>query len=231
MVQRYFRLLVWLTLVSSSLPGCNRTQAQGDDELTPPRAPITKGQEPMNELAQATFGGGCFWCTEAVFLELDGVEKVTSGYSGGFTENPTYREICTGSTGHAEVIHIEYDPKTITFEELLEVFFKTHDPTTLNRQGADTGTQYRSVVFHHNRKQGEIAEQAINELNAAGAYDNPVVTEVTAFEKLYPAEDYHQNYFALNGSVPYCRAVIQPKIDKFRKVFKDKLKKPEESKP
>ena len=160
-------------------------------------------------------------------MELNGVEKVTSGYSGGHTDNPTYREVCNGNTGHAEVIHIAYDPKKVSYVVLLEVFFKTHDPTTLNRQGNDVGTQYRSVIFYHNDGQKKAAELVIKELDASGAFDEPIVTEVTKFEKLYPAEDYHQNYYALNGMQPYCQAIVRPKVEKFRKVFKDKLKKPE----
>lgn len=209
-----------------------------EEESPPAPAPITqadlekKATELMKEngseaIAHATFGGGCFWCTEAVFLELKGVNKVVSGYSGGFVDNPTYREVCTGATGHAEVIHIDYNPKEIDFADLLEVFFKTHDPTTLNRQGADEGTQYRSVVFFHSKQQQETTEQVIKELDASGAFDNPIVTEVAEFEKLYPAEDYHQNYYNQNVAQPYCRAVIQPKLDKFRKVFEDKLKETE----
>ncbi|WKN33984.1 peptide-methionine (S)-S-oxide reductase MsrA [Porifericola rhodea] len=173
----------------------------------------------------ATFGNGCFWCTEAIFQNLNGVEEVTSGYSGGHVDNPTYKQVCTGTTGHAEVIHIKYDPAVISYDELLEVFWKTHDPTTPNRQGNDVGPQYRSAVFYHNEEQKEKAEKYKQELNAAGAYDAPIVTEITAFEKFYPAEDYHQNYFNLNGSQPYCSFVIRPKVEKFEQVFKDKLKK------
>ncbi len=176
------------------------------------------------KLAQATFGGGCFWCTEAVYQELKGVYKVTSGYSGGRKDNPTYREISTGLTGHAEVIQIDFDPQQIGFAELLEVFWKTHDPTTLHRQGADIGTQYRSVVFYHNDEQKKLAEEYKNKLDEAGAFSQPIVTEISTLVKFYPAEDYHQNYFAENGRQPYCRAVIAPKVDKVRKVFADKLK-------
>ncbi|WP_277487608.1 peptide-methionine (S)-S-oxide reductase MsrA [Catalinimonas alkaloidigena] len=173
----------------------------------------------------ATFGNGCFWCTEAIFQNLNGVEKVVSGYSGGHVDNPTYKQVCSGTTGHAEVIQITYDPAIISYDELLEVFWKTHDPTTPNRQGNDIGPQYRSAVFYHNEEQREKAEKYKQELNEAGAYDNPIVTEITAFEKFYPAEDYHQNYFNQNGSQPYCSFVIRPKVEKFEKVFKDKLKK------
>ncbi len=175
-------------------------------------------------LQLATFGNGCFWCTEALFQRLDGVEKVVSGYSGGKVKNPTYREVCSGLTGHAEVIQITYDPKKISFDELLEVFWKTHDPTTLNRQGADEGTQYRSAVFYHTDEQKQLATEYRKKLDASGAFDNPIVTEITPFSEFYPAEDYHQNYFNLNGNAPYCSYVIQPKIEKFQKVFKSKLK-------
>ncbi|NOZ40756.1 MAG: peptide-methionine (S)-S-oxide reductase MsrA [Planctomycetes bacterium] len=176
------------------------------------------------KLQQATFGGGCFWCTEAVYQELKGVSKVTSGYSGGRKENPTYREISTGLTGHAEVIQIDFDPQQIAFDELLEVFWQTHDPTTLNRQGADVGTQYRSVVFYHNDEQKKSAEAYKEKLDAAGAFSDPIVTEISPIGKFYAAEDYHQDYYAINGSQPYCRAVIAPKVEKVRKVFADKLK-------
>ena len=174
----------------------------------------------------ATFGTGCFWCTEAIFQELKGVLKVTSGYSGGHVENPTYKEVCEGTTGHAEVIQIVYDPSKITFDELLEAFWQSHDPTTLNRQGNDVGPQYRSVIFYHNAEQKEKAEKYKKELNASGAFNKPIVTEITPFTVFYPAENYHQQYFENNENTnPYCQIVIRPKMDKFRKVFKDKLKK------
>lgn len=172
----------------------------------------------------ATFGGGCFWCTEAIFKSLKGVETVESGYSGGKLKNPTYKEVCTGETGHAEVIQITYDPKVISFRELLEVFWETHDPTTLNRQGADVGTQYRSVVFYHTPQQKELAEKYKAELNNENVFGKPVVTEITAFDKFYKAENYHQDYFTNNSTQGYCQFVIVPKLQKFRKVFKDKLK-------
>ncbi len=206
--------------------GCGGQSASGEEQLTT-NSPITQESKPMSELAQATFGGGCFWCTEAVFLELEGVAKVVSGYSGGQTENPTYREVCTGTTGHAEVIHIKYDPKKVSFEVLLEVFFKTHDPTTLNRQGNDVGTQYRSAVFYHDDEQKKIAEEVIKKLDSSGAFKSPIVTEVAEFEKFYPAEDYHQNYYAANATAPYCQLIVQPKVEKVRKVFEDRLKKTE----
>jgi methionine-S-sulfoxide reductase len=182
--------------------------------------------KPKPELA--TFGGGCFWCTEAVFLELRGVNKVVSGYTGGTVPNPTYADVCTGLTGHAEVIQIEFDPKQITFEQLLDVFFHTHDPTTKNRQGADVGTQYRSSVFFHNEKQKEAAKKVIAELDKSGDFDNPIVTTIEELKKFYPAEDYHQDYFAQNPRNPYCQAVVGPKVSKFQKRYKDMLKKREE---
>jgi peptide-methionine (S)-S-oxide reductase len=180
-----------------------------------------------NKIETATFGNGCFWCTEAVFQQLNGVLKVTSGYSGGKIENPTYKQVCTGTTGHAECLNIEYDPSIISFEELLEVFWKTHDPTTLNRQGNDVGTQYRSTIFYHNEEQKVKAEKYKAELDKSGSYDKPIVTTLEPFTKFYPAEDYHQNYFNENGSNPYCQLVVQPKVEKFEKVFKSKLKKAE----
>jgi peptide-methionine (S)-S-oxide reductase len=172
-----------------------------------------------------TLGAGCFWCVEAVFQRLEGVVKVESGYSGGSVKNPTYREVCNGTTGHAEVCQVTYDPTKISFEELLEVFWKTHDPTTLNRQGADVGTQYRSAVFYHNDEQKRLAQEWKAKLNAEHVFPNPIVTEITAFTNFYPAEDYHQDYFNQNGYEPYCQVVIKPKLDKFTKAFKDKLKK------
>ena len=176
--------------------------------------------------AVATFANGCFWCTEAIFEELNGVISAVSGYTGGETISPTYKEVCDGNTGHAECLQITYDTTKISFDELLEVFWQTHDPTTLNRQGADVGTQYRSGIFYHTDEQKEKAESYKAALDKSGAFDRPIVTEITPFSIFYPAEDYHQQYFELNGnSNPYCRVVIQPKLEKFRKVFKDKLRK------
>lgn len=173
----------------------------------------------------ATFGAGCFWCVEAVFQRMEGVISVKSGYAGGTVKNPSYKEVCAGTTGHAEVIQIVYDKTKVRFDDLLEVFWKTHDPTTLNSQGNDFGTQYRSAVFYHNLEQKEKAELYKKELNAAKVYPDPIVTEITAFTNYYPAEDYHQNYYNQNGSQGYCKYVIQPKVEKFEKIFKDKLKK------
>jgi peptide-methionine (S)-S-oxide reductase len=173
----------------------------------------------------ATLAGGCFWCLEAIFNQLKGVEQVESGYSGGKTSNPSYRQVCSGATGHAEVVQVTFDPKVITFKELLQVFFTIHDPTTLNRQGPDVGTQYRSAIFYHSPEQQAIADQVIAELNAAHIWNARIVTEVTAFQVFYRAEDYHQRYYENNSYQPYCRAVIAPKVVKFRKEFLAKLRK------
>ena len=173
----------------------------------------------------ATLGAGCFWCVEAVFDDLRGVSEVVSGYSGGHTENPTYREVCSETTGHAEVTQIEFDPQEISFADILRVFFAVHDPTTLNRQGNDVGSSYRSAIFYHSDEQKQIAEEIIKEVTTEGVYDNPIVTEVTKFDKFYPAEDYHQEYFANNPNQPYCAAVVAPKVAKFRQKFVNRLKK------
>ena len=172
----------------------------------------------------ATFGAGCFWCVEAVFEQLKGVVKVESGYSGGNTVDPTYEQVCTGKTGHAEVVHITYDPSVISYVELLSVFWKTHDPTTLNRQGADVGTQYRSVVFYHNEEQKKLASDLKVDLNASGIWKDPVITEISPFNFFYKAEDYHQDYYFNNMDKPYCSLVITPKIQKFKDIFTEKLK-------
>lgn len=177
------------------------------------------------DLKKATFGSGCFWCTEAVFLDVKGVSKVESGYSGGKVKNPSYEAVCTGNTGHAEVVQITYDPKVVTFGELLEIFWNTHDPTTLNRQGADHGTQYRSVVFYADDEQKNTAEQYKQQLEASHVFKNPIVTEISPLINFYKAEDYHQNYFALNPEAGYCQYVIRPKVEKFKKQFSAKLRK------
>ncbi len=176
-------------------------------------------------LEKATFGAGCFWCVEAIFQQLKGVESVVPGYSGGKVANPTYKEVCSEITGHAEVAQITYNPEVIRFEVLLEVFWKTHDPTTINRQGADVGSQYRSVIFYHNKRQKNIAETYKARLNEEKAYDDPVVTEISKFEEFYEAENYHQDYFKNNPNQGYCRMMIQPKVEKFKKAFKDKIRK------
>jgi peptide-methionine (S)-S-oxide reductase len=177
-----------------------------------------------NKQEVATFASGCFWCTEAIFDRIKGVVSVVSGYSGGEVINPSYKEVCTGNTGHAEAIQITFNPEEVSYVELLEIFFKTHDPTTLNRQGADVGTQYRSAIFYHTPRQRERAIEIIDALNSEGIWKDPIVTEVTAFSNFYPAEDYHQEYFDNNSNQGYCRMVIQPKVEKFEKVFRDKLK-------
>ena len=173
----------------------------------------------------ATLAGGCFWCLEAVFDELKGVESVQSGYSGGKDDHPTYRAVCTGTTGHAEAVQVQFDPSVLSYRDLLNVFFAIHDPTTLNRQGADVGTQYRSAIFYHDEAQKATAEQLIGELNAQHIWDKPLVTQVAPLDKFYVAEDYHQEYFANNPFQPYCMAVVAPKVAKFRKHFIDRLKK------
>lgn len=189
------------------------------------KSTVTAGTTHGGRIDTATFGAGCFWCVEAVFQRLDGVLTVKSGYAGGTAKNPTYKEVCSGSTGHAEVIQLTYDPSKVSYDELLEVFWKTHDPTTMNRQGNDIGTQYRSVIFYHNEEQRQIAEGYKKKLNEEKVYPNPIVTQIVPFTNYYPAENYHQDYYNQNGSESYCRYVIQPKIEKFEKVFKDRLKK------
>ncbi len=172
----------------------------------------------------ATLGGGCFWCLEAVYQELRGVEKVESGYSGGDVPNPTYRQVCSETTGHAEVVQVTFDPDEVSYRDILEVYFTIHDPTTLNRQGADVGTQYRSVVFYHTEEQKRVAEEVISDLEAEGIWNSPIVTEVAPFDEFYVAEDYHQNYFRNNGFQPYCQVIIAPKVAKFRKQHLERLK-------
>lgn len=173
----------------------------------------------------ATFGSGCFWCTEAIFQQLEGVLKVTSGYSGGHVKNPTYEQVCSKSTGHAEVVQIVFDPEKISFDELLEVFWKTHDPTTPNQQGNDIGPQYRSAVFYHDENQKERAEYFKGKLGESGAFDAPIITEISPFKNFYVAEDYHQNFYSNNPTYGYCSYVIRPKLEKFEKAFKDKMRK------
>ncbi|MVN91547.1 peptide-methionine (S)-S-oxide reductase MsrA [Mucilaginibacter aquatilis] len=183
---------------------------------------IAQGSKPATE--KATFGMGCFWCSEAIFQRLKGVTKVESGYAGGSVKNPTYEAVCSGTTGHAEVVQVTFQPSVISYKELLEIFWKMHDPTTLNKQGADVGTQYRSIIFYHNEQQKALANTYKAELNKQKAFPDPIVTAIEPFKNFYVAENYHQNYFKLNGSQPYCRMVILPKVDKLEKVFKQKLK-------
>ena len=186
-----------------------------------------KNEEKMSSneaaLEKATFGAGCFWCVEAMFQDIKGVTSVVSGYSGGHVKNPSYKEVCNGTTGHAEVIQLTYDPDIVSYETLLEAFFLSHDPTQLNRQGADVGTQYRSVIYYHTKSQQMLAEEKKRQLNAQDAYGAPVVTEISAFDVFYPAEDYHQDYYDQNPGNPYCSRVVGPKLEKFRKVFANKL--------
>lgn len=186
----------------------------------------TKGTAKMEQKREtATLGAGCFWCVEAIYQRLEGVEKVESGYSGGSVKNPTYEQICTGRTGHAEVVQVTFDPAKLSYKELLEVFFKTHDPTTLNQQGADRGTQYRSAIFYHNPEQKAAAELVKKETGAAKIWDDPIVTEIAPYTVFYKAEEYHQNYYNENSNQPYCMMVINPKLSKFKKEFGNKLKK------
>jgi len=211
-------MAVLATLAALLLAG-KRSATQGT-------ASIDKGAKTTTSRTTdtATFGAGCFWCVEAVFQNLKGVESVVSGYSGGTVANPSYEEVCTGTTGHAEACQIAYDPARISYPELLEAFWKSHDPTTLNRQGNDAGTQYRSAIFYHNEEQKKLAGHYKQQLDSSKAFDDPIVTEIVPFKNFYKAEDYHQNYFNKNGSAPYCMFVIRPKLEKFRKAFKDKLK-------
>ncbi len=198
--------------------------AQSTETRTTKKFQDMTDEKRLSELETATLGAGCFWCVEAVFQELKGVESVISGYTGGQLKDPSYSDVTSGRSGHAEVAQIKYDPKQISFSEILEVFWQTHDPTTLNRQGNDRGTQYRSAAFSHDKSKQLIAEKYKAELNAAGAWKDPIITEVTPIGDFYVAENYHQNYFRDNSNAPYCTYVIQPKMEKFRKVFKDKLK-------
>ena len=198
-----------------------------------PNPPKQVADQPAKDLTKdknmttdtAVFGAGCFWCVEAIYQQVNGVIKVESGYAGGSVVNPTYKQVCTGTTGHAEVTRILFDPQKVSFEQLLEVFFKVHDPTTLNRQGEDVGTQYRSAIFYTSPQQKEIAEKVKKALNEGGAFEKPIVTEITAFTNFFKAEDYHQDYYNLHGEQPYCKFVIQPKVEKFEKVFKKLLAK------
>ena len=209
------RSFICLLIMGCFLNACGQKAVK--KEIIPKETNKKEGME------KATFGAGCFWCSEAIFQKLKGVEKVVSGYAGGIIKNPTYLEVCNGLSGYAEVVQITYDPAVISYDELLKVFWETHDPTTLNRQGADVGTQYRSVIFYHTEAQKVTAEKykkALNELS-----DKPIVTEIKEFTGFYPAEEYHQNYYSSNPDYPYCKYVIQPKLEKFEKVFGDKIKK------
>jgi len=188
-----------------------------------PKTPLLKSKSMHTEII--TLGNGCFWCTEAIFQQVKGVNKVTSGYSGGHVENPSYEEVCEKTTGHAEVLQVEFDTTQVTIDEILEIFWQTHDPTTLNQQGNDVGPQYRSVVFYHNNHQKERAEFFKKKLDESGAFSKPIVTAIEPFTNYYAAENYHQDYYKKNGNQPYCYFVIRPKLEKFEKAFKDKMKK------
>jgi peptide-methionine (S)-S-oxide reductase len=210
----------WMFLAAALCAGCG----EQPKEVPSLMAAQEKSPAGKSKIETATLGGGCFWCVEAVFQEVKGVTAVESGYAGGTVDNPTYKQVCSGTTGHAEVCQIKFDTSILSFKDILEVFFKTHDPTTLNRQGNDKGTQYRSVIFYHSPDQKELAEKIKKELDASGAWKNPIVTEISPIGKYFKAEDYHQNYFKTNPDQGYCAYVIAPKMDKFRKVFKEKLK-------
>jgi peptide-methionine (S)-S-oxide reductase len=207
-----------LLIVITSL-GCNESKTETIQEMKN----IMNANNP--NLETATFGSGCFWCTEAIFERVNGVVSVISGYSGGSVDNPTYEEVCSGTTGHAECTQITFDSSIVSYDELLEIFWKTHDPTTLNKQGNDVGTQYRSVIFYHNNEQKQKAEYYKNKLTEEKIWEKSIVTEIAKFEKFYPAEDYHQEYYENNPNQGYCSFVITPKVEKFEKIFKDKLKK------
>lgn len=209
-----------------SLFGCEQVATPSVSEANQVKKVLASMQDTVKKegLEVATLGGGCFWCIEAVFDDLKGVEKSISGYSGGAVDNPTYKEVCYGNTGHAEVVNVYFDPKVISYEDILRVFFHVHDPTTLNRQGNDVGTQYRSAIFYHSEAQQVAATKIIDEIQKSGLWNNKIVTEITKFVRFFPAEDYHQEYFKLNGRAPYCQYVVAPKVAKFRKEFKDRLK-------
>ena len=218
-LKKILNIVYVLILIILLLAGCNESNSKNKMENT------NNMSEQNSKLETATFGSGCFWCTEAIFERVKGVESVVSGYSGGSVINPTYQEVCNGTTGHAECTQIKFDSAVVSYDELLEIFWKTHDPTTLNRQGNDVGTQYRSVIFYHNEDQKQKAEYYKNKLNEEKIWDKPIVTEITGFEKFYPAEDYHQEYYDNNPNQGYCAYIITPKVEKFEKIFKDKLKK------
>jgi peptide-methionine (S)-S-oxide reductase len=205
-------------ILALSINACAQPQKKETTKQKPQIKSSSMGTETI------TFGSGCFWCTEAIFQQVKGVEKVVSGYSGGHVVNPTYEQVCEKNTGHAEVCQLTFDPSQVSVDELLEIFWQTHDPTTLNQQGNDIGPQYRSVVFYHNENQKERAEFFLNELSKSGAFEKPIVTTIEPYKNFYKAENYHQNYYNQNGSQPYCYFVIRPKVEKFEKAFKDKMK-------
>jgi len=218
-LKRILNIAYAVTLILVLILGCNESRSERKEVKS-----LNMDNQNKN-LDTATFASGCFWCTEAIFERVSGVKSVISGYSGGTVENPTYDEVCTGKTGHAECTQIIYDPAVISYDELLEIFWKTHDPTTLNRQGNDVGAQYRSAIFYRNEQQKEKAEYYKKKLTEEKIWDKPIVTEITKFTKFYPAENYHQEYYDKNPDQGYCAYVITPKVEKFEKIFKDKLKK------
>jgi peptide-methionine (S)-S-oxide reductase len=227
-MKHLFQALSLIVLSAFQLTAC----AQNDDHFKTTKAfkemnsaAVQADQNNAKNLSVATFAAGCFWCTEAQFQQLQGVEKVESGYEGGHVKNPSYKDVCSGTTGHAEVCNITYDPSKISYDELLAAFWTSHDPTQLNRQGNDVGTQYRSAIFYHNEEQRKKAEEYKQKLNTEKAWDKPVVTEISPATTFYKAEDYHQNYYNQNGDQPYCTFVVGPKVEKFKKVFAGKLKK------
>jgi peptide-methionine (S)-S-oxide reductase len=211
--------ITYFFLIAISFASC------AQEKKNQPGETMTANTTDPSKLDTATLGAGCFWCTEAQFELLDGVISSTSGFSGGTIKNPSYKEVCNGNTGHAEVIQVVYDTTKLNYADILQAFFSSHDPTQLNRQGNDVGTQYRSVIFYHNEDQKKTAEAVKRELDQSGAYNEPIVTEIAPFTVFYKAENYHQNYFNENGEQPYCQFVVAPKVEKFKKVFKDKLKK------
>ncbi|MBX3102929.1 MAG: peptide-methionine (S)-S-oxide reductase MsrA [Bacteroidetes bacterium] len=212
------------TAIWAGMLGLTACHSQNDRTAHPAQPTPENTTMNLTELDTATFANGCFWCTEAIFQQVKGVYKVTSGYMGGQVASPTYKQVCSGNTGHAECLQVLYDPKVVSYDELLEVFWKTHDPTTLNRQGNDEGTQYRSAVFYHSPAQKALAEDYKQQLMEARIWEDPIVTEITEAGTFWPAEDYHQDYYNQNKAQSYCAYVITPKVEKFRKVFKDKLK-------
>lgn len=211
-------VIYFALIITNSFTACGQAPKKDPSKQKSSSKSSSMGTETI------TFGSGCFWCTEAIFQQVKGVEKVVSGYSGGHVVNPTYEEVCGKETGHAEVCQLTFDPSQVSVDELLEIFWQTHDPTTLNQQGNDIGPQYRSVVFYHNQHQKERAEYFLNELNKSGAYDKPIVTTIESYKNFYKAEIYHQNYYNQNGNQPYCYFVIRPKLEKFEKAFKNKMK-------
>ena len=213
---------IFLLGLISVIFSCNSTKKNVANDTEEPKNEMTTDSIDAN--STATFGAGCFWCVETLFAQLKGVDTVLSGYAGGTVKNPTYKEICTGETGHAEVIQISYDSSLLSYTELLEVFFNVHDPTTLNRQGNDEGTQYRSTIMYANEEQKNMAQEYINQIDANGTFQNKIVTTLEPMDTFYVAEDYHQDYYNQNGGQPYCQYVVRPKVEKFKKKFKDKLK-------